>query len=97
MCFTNIIGVNASDYPLKSSDENDGYVVVSNESVSTSGQYTGYFNIDNSKYSLNKNLELHDYKIDVNLPFAADKNKDKLLPKKNIYGKAIIPSYKVGG
>ena len=80
----------------KSSEENDGYAVVSNESVSTSSQYTGSFSINNSKYSLDKNLDLHDYKIDVNIPFDTKKNKGKLLLDENGDGKAITPSYAVG-
>ena len=74
----------------------DGYVVVSNESTNVSTQYTGTFSVKDKKYNLNKKLEQEAYKMDVDIPFNAEKNKDKLLLNKKGEGKAKATSYRVG-
>ncbi|MGL6104921.1 immunoglobulin-like domain-containing protein [Romboutsia sp.] len=78
-------------------EEQNDFAVISNESIDVNNsKYTGTFDIDNNKYTINKNLKQKSYKMDINIPFDTEKNKDKILNKNNIPSKNLNLSYKVG-
>ncbi|MBS4200613.1 hypothetical protein KHA93_13320 [Bacillus sp. FJAT-49732] len=67
------------------------YVLVSNESVNgNAAQPTGTFSINNDQYTFNKKLDLNAYKLDVNIPFDVEKNKEKKLKKMDISSKSLV-------
>ena len=68
----------------------DAYVVISNESTDESStQPTGVFNLKDMKYTLDKNLNQGAYKLDVNKPFDAESNKEKLVNNSDAQFKSI--------
>ncbi|MCR2821442.1 Ig-like domain-containing protein [Lederbergia panacisoli] len=76
--------------PSEPTPDQEKYVLVSNESVNPdSSQPTGTFSINNDKYTINKNMDIGAYQLDVNKPFDVAKHKAKKLQKSDFTTKSL--------